>query len=82
MAQQTCLDYALHYISRYPKTESELKIKLMQKGYFSNDIEKAMNILKEKKFLSDELFVESYVRSELMNKGKPPIAIIKKLQEK
>jgi SOS response regulatory protein OraA/RecX len=82
MIPPTCLDYALHYISRYPKTERELKIQLMQKGYFSDEIQEAMQFLKEKKFVSDEMFVESYVRSELMNKGKPPISIIKKLQEK
>lgn len=79
---QTCLDYALHYISRYPKTEKELKVQLMQKWYFSDDIQKTMDFLKEKNFLNDRMFIESYVRSELMNKGKPPIAIIKKLQEK
>lgn len=82
MVQKTCLDYAIHYISRYPKTEKELKIQLMQKWYFSDDIEKAVAFLKEKNFLNDRMFVESYVRSELMNKGKPPIAIINKLQEK
>lgn len=82
MVQQTCLDYALHYISRYPKTERELKIQLMQKWYFSDDINKAMDFLKEKNFVNDRMFVESYVRSELINKGKPSIAIIQKLQEK
>ncbi len=82
MVQQTCLDYALHYISRYPKTEKELKIQLMQKGYFSDDIQKAIDFLKEKNFLNDKMFVESYIRSELVNKGKPAIAIIQKLQQK
>lgn len=82
MVQQTCLDYALHYTSRYPKTEKELKIQLMQKGYFSEDINKTIEFLKEKNFLNDRMFVESYIRSELVNKGKPSIAIIQKLQEK
>ncbi len=82
MTQQTCLDYALHYTSRYPKTERELKIQLMQKGYFSEDINKTIEFLKEKNFLNDRMFVESYIRSELVNKGKPAIAIIQKLQEK
>lgn len=82
MVQQTCLDYALHYTSRYPKTEKELRIQLMQKGYFSEDIQKTIEFLKEKNFLNDKMFVESYVRSELVNKGKPSITIIQKLQEK
>lgn len=79
---QTCLDYALHYISRYPKTEKELKWQLMSKGYFTDDINQTIDFLKEKNFLNDKTFIESYVRSELVNKGKPTIAIIKKLQEK
>ncbi len=79
---QTCLDYALHYISRYPKSEKELKVQLMQKGYFSDDINKTMDILKEKKFVDDKLFVESYIRSEIINKWKPPITIIQKLLSK
>lgn len=79
---KNCLDYALHYISRYPKTEKELKIQLMQKGYFSDDIEKTMDFLKEKKFINDQMFVESYVRSELINKWKPAILIIQKLEQK
>jgi len=79
---KTCLDYALHYTSRYPKTERELRIQLMQKGYFSEDINKTIEFLKEKNFLNDRMFVESYIRSELVNKGKPAIAIIQKLQEK
>lgn len=79
---QTCLDYALHYISRYPKTEKELKRQLMSKGYFTDDINNTIEFLKEKNFLNDKTFVESYVRSEIVNKGKPTIAIIKKLQEK
>jgi regulatory protein len=54
----------------------------MQKGYFSDDIQKAIDFLKEKNFLNDRMFIESYVRSELVNKGKPAIAIINKLQEK
>ncbi len=54
----------------------------MQKWYFSDDINKAMEFLKEKNFVNDRMFVESYVRSELINKGKPSIAIIQKLQEK
>lgn len=79
---QTCLDYALHYISRYPKTEKELKRQLMSKGYFTDDINNTIEFLKEKSFLNDKTFVESYIRSEIVNKGKPTIAIIKKLQEK
>ena len=78
----SCLDYALHYISRFPKTEKELKIQLMTKWYVSLDIEKAMAFLKEKKFVDDALFTEAYLRSECARKGKPMIAVTQKLREK
>ena len=77
-----CLDYALHYISRFPKTEKELRIQLMTKGYVSLDIDKAMAFLKEKKFVDDTLFTEAYLRSECVRKGKPLIAVTQKLREK
>jgi SOS response regulatory protein OraA/RecX len=32
--------------------------------------------------VNDEMFAESYIRSEVVNKGKPAIRIIQKLQQK
>lgn len=78
----SALDYALNYISRYPKTEKELRVQLMQKGYVSLEIEKAMAYLKEKKYINDELFTEAYFRSECARKGKPTISVTQKLREK
>ena len=77
-----CLDYALHYISRFPKTEKELRIQLMTKWYVSLDIDKAMIFLKEKDFINDKKFTEAYLRSECGRKGKPLITITQKLREK
>ncbi|HRU50517.1 MAG TPA: regulatory protein RecX, partial [Candidatus Absconditabacterales bacterium] len=77
-----CCQYALKYISRYPKTEKELKIKLQQKGYNSEEINYTMEYLKGKKFADDRVFTESYIRSELVNKGKPIIVVRNKLFQK
>ncbi|HRX63690.1 MAG TPA: regulatory protein RecX [Candidatus Absconditabacterales bacterium] len=74
-----CCQYAIKYISRYPKTEKELRIKLQQKGYDSQQIKYTMDCLKEKGFIDDRIFVESYIRSELVNKGKPIINVRQKL---
>lgn len=82
MKTTTCYDYAINYLYRFPKTEQELRIKLYQKWYSTNDVAFAMENLKKQWFLDDQKFAESYVRSELVNKGKPAIVIIKKLQEK
>lgn len=77
-----CFDYALKYIYRYPKTEKELRIQLYTKWYPSSDIDRTMTELKKKNFINDTLFAESYLRSEVINKGKPAIRVIQKLHQK
>ena len=78
----SCRDYALHYTSAYPKTEQELKVQLLQKGYFSDEVHATIQKLKEKNYLNDRMFAQSYINSELIKKGKPVIAIKSKLYEK
>jgi len=77
-----CFDYALKYIYRFPKTEKELRIQLYTKGYSTSDVDRTINELKKKNYVNDEMFAESYIRSEVVNKGKPAIRIIQKLQQK
>ena len=77
-----CFDYALKYIYRYPKTEKELRIQLYTKWYNTKDIDRTITELKKKNYVNDEMFTESYIRSEVVNKGKPAIRIIQKLQQK
>ena len=36
---KSCLDYTLHYINRFPKTEFELRLQLRKKGYTEADID-------------------------------------------
>ncbi len=77
-----CFDYAMKYIYRYPKTEKELRIQLFTKWYNTSDVDRAIEELKKKNFVNDVLFAESYIRSEVVNKGKPTIRIIQKLYQK
>ncbi len=77
-----CFDYAMKYIYRYPKTEKELRIQLYTKGHSTKDIDRTLQELKKKNYVNDEMFAESYIRSEVVNKGKPAIRIIQKLQQK
>lgn len=79
---KSCYDYALEYISRYPKTEKELRIKLYQKWYGSEDVDTTIEVLKKKKFVDDKLFTEMYVRSDVVKKGKPSLLLKKKLEMK
>ena len=62
--------------------EKELRIKLQQKWYNSDEIRYTMDYLKSKKFADDRVFAESYIRSELVNKWKPVIAVTNKLYQK
>jgi len=77
-----CCQYALKYISKYPKTEKELSVKLYQKWFNSDQVRYTMDYLKKKRFADDHVFAESYVRSELVNKWKPVIAVRTKLIQK
>lgn len=78
----TCLDYALKYISIYPKTEQELKTKLYTKKYNETDIEYTIDFLKKKGFLDDKKFATLYIQSELVKKGKVAYLVKQKLLQK
>lgn len=78
----SCLDYALKYISAYPKTEQELKTKLFTKKYNESDIDFTLDFLKKKGFLDDEQFARLYINSELIKKGKVPELVRQKLLQK
>lgn len=78
----TCLDYALKYISAYPKTEHELKTKLFTKKFNESDIDFAIEFLKKKWFLDDKQFARLYINSELIKKGKVPELVKQKLLQK
>jgi len=77
-----CLDYALKYIYRFPKTEKELRIQLYTKGFSTSEVDAVMEEFKTKNYINDQKFAESYLRSEVINKGKPAIRIIQKLRQK
>lgn len=79
---KSCYDYALEYISRYPKTEKDLKIKLYQKWYETDDVARTIEVLKKKKYVDDKMFTEMYVRSDVVKKWKPSLALRKKLEMK
>lgn len=78
----TCLDYALKYIYRFPKTEKELRIQLYTKGYPTSDVDATIAEFKKKNYVNDLMFAESYIRSEVINKWKPALVITQKLHHK
>lgn len=76
------IDYAIKYIYRYPKTEKELKVRLLEKWYSEEEIQRAIDFLKSKWWLDDKKFAEAYIRSEIWKKWKPKIIVYRKLLEK
>ena len=78
----SCQDYALKYINVYPKTEQELRVKLLTKRYDEEDIDKTITWLKKMTWVNDEQFTRLYFQSESVKKGKPPYLVKQKLLHK
>lgn len=78
----SCKDYALHYIHRYPKTEQELKVKLLTKHYNEDEVDATIAWLKQMKWVDDVQFTNLYFQSESVKKGKPPYLVKQKLLQK
>jgi regulatory protein len=76
------MEYALSYLSRYPKTEQEMRILLYRKGYDSEQVISTMESLQRNNFINDEKYAESYLFSEIVRKGKPVFLIKQKLQQR
>ena len=76
---QSAVDYAISYLSRYPKTEQEMRIILYKKWYNSEDIQHCMDVLKRNDFINDEKFVDSFLYSEVAKKWRPLFIIKQKL---
>lgn len=77
-----CLEYALYYINRYPKTAFELRLQLRKKKYTDDDIDAAMTVLEEKNYVNDYEFAKLYYSSEVARKWKPVYMVTQKLRQK
>ncbi len=80
--QSKCYIQAIRYLSRYPKTEKELSIYLLQKWYLQDEIDNAMDFLKFKRYIDDAQFVELYFNSEVIKKWRPLYVATNKLYQK
>lgn len=79
---QKCLDYAMKYIYRFPKSEKELTVQLLKKWFSEPEIVGAMDFLKKKWYVDDKNYIEMYLNSEVIKKWKPMQLIIRKLLQK
>lgn len=53
---------------------------MYQQGYDSEMVNKTLEKLKKDNFVNDRLFVESYLNSEVIRKGRPLLVITQKLE--
>lgn len=74
-----CLEQAYRYLARRPHLESELRIKLNQKGFASQRIEDTFNELKKKRYLDDAEFIRLSIRDQSRLKKSGPLLIRKNL---
>lgn len=72
---------AVKYLTRREHASEELRNKLKRKGFETSVIDCVLIQLRENKLLSDERFVESFVRSKT-NKGYGPLRIQQELQKR
>lgn len=64
---------ALKVLERTLKTESEIREKLIAKGYDENITEETIEFLKSYNFINDESYVKLFVKEKLKSKGKNKI---------
>jgi regulatory protein len=62
--KKTPLEYAMNLLKVRDRSEGEMRQKMKLRGYFLEEIESAVDFLKQKKFLDDSKFVHNYVDSQ------------------
>ncbi len=77
-----CINSAYRYIFKRPKTEQEVKIHLRSKGHDDETIDKVMVMLQRKWYVNDAQYVQMYIESELINKGRPSVIVMQKLLQR
>jgi len=77
-----CVHQALRYLARRPHLQAELRRKLRQKQFEAPVIERAIQYLLEKKYLSDRDFIKRFIADEKQLKKSGPLRIRAKLFEK
>lgn len=68
-----CRESALRIIERNYKTEKEVREKLVLKGYEQEAIDKAIDFLKEYKFLDDGNYTKMFIKNKLNSQGSQKI---------
>lgn len=73
---------AIHYLARRMRTEKEIKDYLLQKEMEEPAVNEALHKLEDQKYINDEEFAFSYVRTQKNTTDKGPGVITSELKEK
>jgi len=71
--KKVALDTAMNLLSKFSKTEKELKKYLVDKGFLFDAIKYTIEKLKEYNYLNDENFAKNYINCKKNSKGKKSI---------
>lgn len=74
--------YSLHLLAVSNKTEYQIRKKLSEKSYDENIIEEIIVKLKELKYINDEIFTESWIKSNMEAASINNTIIYNKLRQK
>ena len=75
-------DRAIHLLARRPHSRSELKIKLLQRGFSKERIEKILLQLEKDNYLDDSAFAKAFVAEEIRLRHSGPLVIKAKLKQR
>lgn len=62
-------DYLFGLLSRGAKTEKEARIKLYQKGFRKDSVANALQLAKQYKYISDDIYADSFIQTNKHSKG-------------
>lgn len=79
---QNCFDAACRYLTYRPRSEEELRQRLLQRGFENEVVEKTIVRLKEQALIDDSAFAEFWKDNRLSFKPRSKRLIIKELRDK
>ena len=65
-SEEAAKEAALRILARGPRTEREIEVRLRERGFRSDAVERAVERLRRVSLLDDRAFVRSFLRTELM----------------
>jgi regulatory protein len=65
VVNKSAREKALAYLSRFSRTELQVRRYLQRKGFSSSEITEAVAFLLEHKFLNDDSYAQSYIQSRI-----------------